>query len=198
MVNRNLVKIAERQGNGELTRYGPVVNPEEDIDLSKYVILEGRIHGLTGVGFHEYPDTLVAMDLISLEEADYGLKNSIAGNRCLEWSLKEDASKDNENESGILNPHGYLGYLRWGDAHTLLHELDAFMLTPRQFVDFLRLLRSGDVYDGYGNKIGSEKVKKTLKDVVYGDKFEWLDGLFRRRENGIIGIDFAQDRKSVV
>ena len=36
----------------------------------------------------------------------------------------------------------------WGEAHAALHQEGAFMLTVRQYVDFLGLLKSGNVYNG--------------------------------------------------
>ena len=70
----------------------------------------------------------------------------------------------------------------WFKAHEKLHKDDSFMLTPRQFVDFLELLMLGKVYDGAGGKIDSSRVSQLLEDITTKRdpyRAEWLDADFK-------------------
>lgn len=49
------------------------------------------------------------------------------------------------------------GHLGWEGAH---------MLTIRQFIDFLNLLRSGNAYDGRGRKVDSGKLNDIFKEIT--------------------------------
>src|SRR3989344_9495227 len=54
----------------------------------------------------------------------------------------------------------------WNDAYEALRQEDSFMLNPRQFVDFLSLLKSGEAYDGNGRKVNKGKLGSVLDDIV--------------------------------
>ena len=70
----------------------------------------------------------------------------------------------------------------WRDSQAGLASEGAFMLTVRQFADFLSLLKSGNAYDGTGRKIAKGKLTTLLKDIVeVRDPYraEWLDADFK-------------------
>ena len=55
------------------------------------------------------------------------------------------------------------------------------MLTIRQYVDFLNLLKSGNVYDGTGRKADPARVNALLDDILTQRnpyRAEWLDASF--------------------
>jgi hypothetical protein len=56
----------------------------------------------------------------------------------------------------------------WNSAKSALHAKGEFMLTPRQFADFLKLLKSGDAYDGKGQKVDSTLTSSILDDIFSG------------------------------
>ncbi|MBS3152829.1 hypothetical protein J4230_05465, partial [Candidatus Woesearchaeota archaeon] len=67
---------------------------------------------------------------------------------------------------------------KWGECQTLLHSEQEFMLTIRQFVDFINLLRSGNVKYADGSKIAKRKIKKILNEIIKvrePSRAEWLD-----------------------
>jgi hypothetical protein len=69
----------------------------------------------------------------------------------------------------------------WNDSHPLLAKDGNCMLTIRQFADFLNLLKSGNAYDGKGNKVGKTKLDEVLNDIVEVRnpwRAEWLDARF--------------------
>ncbi len=70
----------------------------------------------------------------------------------------------------------------WHESHEALHREDSFMLNPRQFIDFLNLLKKRKVYDGRGNKANSSRVRAILGGIMgkRGPSWraEWLDAYF--------------------
>jgi hypothetical protein len=54
----------------------------------------------------------------------------------------------------------------WIDTQTELHNEGSYMLTIRQFVDFLTMLQSCKVYDGAGSQLRSQEVTKLLNDII--------------------------------
>ena len=89
----------------------------------------------------------------------------------------------------------------WCNSHTKLHNDGFFMLTPRQFIDFISLLKSGNVHNGKGTKLDSAKVNTLLEDILKKKdpyRAEWLDADFKvvncnlyinynhRTDNGIL------------
>ena len=54
----------------------------------------------------------------------------------------------------------------WIEQHELLHKEQAKMLTPRQFVDFVGVLKSGKAFDGRGNKVDSKELKSILDEII--------------------------------
>lgn len=75
----------------------------------------------------------------------------------------------------------------WNDTWSALRQEDALMLTPRQYVDFLNLLKSGKAYDGNGRTISSSKLPELFDDITKVQspwRSEWLDAKF---ENKVVG-----------
>ena len=69
----------------------------------------------------------------------------------------------------------------WHQAKESLYLDGAFMITPRQFVDFINLLRSGNVYNGLGVKLDSTRARTVLSDILEQKdpyRAEWLDAKF--------------------
>ena len=70
----------------------------------------------------------------------------------------------------------------WYQAHEALHHEGSFMLSLRQFVDFLNLLKSGKAYYASGDKAGTQTLNSILDEIlaVRGPwRGEWLDADFK-------------------
>ncbi len=78
------------------------------------------------------------------------------------------------------------------ESHKELNKQGNFMLTIRQFADFLTLLKSGKAFDGAGNKIDSKELEQILNDIVE-IKSPWraerLDADFKVY-NGVLHINY--------
>ena len=80
----------------------------------------------------------------------------------------------------------------WFDAHKEAHKQNARILTLREFVDFLSLIKTGKAEDGLGNKI-----TKLELDTIYNNiteqrdpwRSEWLDADFKV-VNGVLQINY--------
>jgi hypothetical protein len=85
----------------------------------------------------------------------------------------------------VSNEKMHLGK-SWYDAHKELQKNNEFMLTIRQFVDYLNLLKSGNAYDGAGNKVPKPELIKIydgITEVKDPWRAEWLDAYFENRNN---------------
>mgnify|MGYP001610769040 CR=1 FL=1 len=70
----------------------------------------------------------------------------------------------------------------WNEAQELLHKEQEFMLTPRQFIDLITLLKSGNAYDGTGTKLHQPQINTILDDLLMVRapwRSEWLDAQFK-------------------
>ena len=80
----------------------------------------------------------------------------------------------------------------WYDAHDALHKHNARMLTIKEFVDFLQLLKSGNAKDGLNQKLPEDEVN-ALYDYITEKKdpsrYEWLDANFKVI-NGVLHINY--------
>ena len=90
---------------------------------------------------------------------------------------------ENEYHKDLLisKERKYLGK-NWQEAHEELAKEDFNMLTIRQFVDFLKLLKSENVYDENKNRISDEETKLILDDILTQRapyRGEWLDADFK-------------------
>jgi len=66
----------------------------------------------------------------------------------------------------------------WNQATTALHQQREYMLTPRQFVDFLTLLKTGTACDGSNTPLERNKQESILDDITSQRapwRAEWLD-----------------------
>src|SRR3990167_8791027 len=54
----------------------------------------------------------------------------------------------------------------WSQACESLKQEDSFMLTIRQYVDFLNTLKSGNAYDGAGKKADKKALDGILDDIL--------------------------------
>ena len=76
----------------------------------------------------------------------------------------------------------------WNQAHEALHKENAFMLTPRQYIDFLQMLKSGTAYNGRGTRLTSSKVDEILDEILTKRepwRAEWLDAYFKDVNEGL-------------
>ena len=73
----------------------------------------------------------------------------------------------------------------WDEASKALHEKGEFMLTLRQLVDFLNLLKSEKIYNGLGNEIDSsitDNIRNEILETREPLRGEWLDLKSTKRE----------------
>ncbi len=77
----------------------------------------------------------------------------------------------------------------WHEAHEELHKEDSFMLTIRQYVDFINLLKSGKAHNGKGNSVDKATLDKILDEILTVRspwRSEWLDAKFSKKTSGIL------------
>ena len=75
----------------------------------------------------------------------------------------------------------------WHAARDGLAVDGAYMLTIRQFADFLNLLRSGQASDGNGNRIQPSRLTDLYNDITEVRnpwRSEWLDARFVEQQTG--------------
>ena len=72
----------------------------------------------------------------------------------------------NRSKSNNLNPNGYLGHLTVEEAVKMLGTMDCSLPSPRILLDFVRLLISGEAFDGKGKRIDKQKLSKSLDDIL--------------------------------
>jgi len=115
----------------------------------------------------------------------------ITTNTSLDGINLKDYILDERNGIYIAKTRAHPGS-NWHQAHEKLHDEKARMLIPREFIDFLLLLKSGNVKDGLGNIIsGSEatSIYKEITEVRDSWRAEWLDAYFKEA-NGIMQINY--------
>jgi len=81
----------------------------------------------------------------------------------------------------------------WYQAHEALHHEGSFMLTIRQFVDFLSLLKSGKAYYASGDKAGTQTLNSILDEILAVRepwRSEWLDADFKTI-SGALHINYS-------
>ena len=75
--------------------------------------------------------------------------------------------------------------MSWYETHAALSREGSYMLTIRQFVDFLNVLKSGKAFDGKGNLLGKIESETLFDEIVAransGGRSEWLDAKFSRK-----------------
>ena len=73
----------------------------------------------------------------------------------------------------------------WHGARDELKKEGAYMLTIRQFADFLTLLRSGHAFDGNGNTMSPSRLNDIYNDITEVRnpwRSEWLDAKFTEQQ----------------
>lgn len=65
----------------------------------------------------------------------------------------------------------------WNTCQEVLHKGNAFMLTIRQFVDFIKLLKTGKAFNGKGKQADKATLDKILDEMFNGGS-EWLDAKY--------------------
>ena len=74
----------------------------------------------------------------------------------------------------------------WNQTQQTLHNNNEFMLTIRQFADFLKLLKSDKVYDGKGKQLPKQQLDQILNEILEVRspwRSEWLDTDFKLISN---------------
>ncbi len=119
---------------------------------------------------NEHPDLIIA-------------KNRLSYNTEVEQAAKK-LSLNLKN-----NSQDYIGNINFDQSHNLLEELGSFMLNPKLFTEFLKLLKSGNAIDGNKNKINSNELETILKGITeLRDPFrrEWLDHKYSQSKNKLL------------
>ncbi len=93
---------------------------------------------------------------------------------------------------------GYIDKISFFEARNLLKELGSFMLNPKLFVEFLNLLRSGNVLDGNKKQIDSKELE-TISNEIIGlrdpMRAEWLNHLYKSQVidwNQVLGVNYEK------
>ena len=132
----------------------PINKPEPIANLNNpedYIILEGRVHDN-----YSYPDLLVSKYRLSSTNLD-------------------------NNTGEEANGRKYIGNIKWENALTLNLNLNGFTLNPRQFIDFLALLKSGKAYDSKGSAIKKDELLQIYDEITKVRtpwRSEWMDASF--------------------
>ncbi len=85
----------------------------------------------------------------------------------------------------VVSMDRYYHGKNWDQAHEELNKEGYHMQNPRQFVDFLNLLRSGNVNDGLGKALSSDRIEviyKEITEVREPWRAEWHDAKFFKRD----------------
>ncbi len=128
-----------------------------------FVLLQGRSHGS-----YSYPDLLVNLYKLGLN------KSVETAAKSLGYSITNTAKEKNGRD--------YIGDINWEQALKLNLSLGGRTLSPRQYVDFLGLLKSGNAVDGNGRKIPKKKLTELFSEIVEVRepyRAEWLDADFK-------------------
>jgi len=77
----------------------------------------------------------------------------------------------------------------WAEAHALLDRDGAFMLPPWIFLNFLKLLQTGNVYDAMGSELASTTIRDIYTEITARGmtREEWLDAHFTE-EDGTLNM----------
>jgi hypothetical protein len=128
-----------------------------------FVLLQGRSHGN-----YSYPNLFVNMYRLGLNKSvETAAKN-------LRYSIANTAKEKNGRD--------YIGDINWEQGLKLNLSLGGRTLSPRQYVDFLGLLKSGNAVDGNGTKIPKKKLTEVFNEIVQVRepwRAEWLDADFK-------------------
>jgi len=85
----------------------------------------------------------------------------------------------------LISIEKFYFHKNWDECQELLYKNGEFMLTVRQFVDFLNLLISGDVKYANGEKVPKKEAERILNEIIGVENIqrgEWLDARFIDKE----------------
>jgi hypothetical protein len=74
---------------------------------------------------------------------------------------------------------------KWNECHEELSKDSSFMLSIRQYIDFINLLRSGKVYNAAGKQVEKQKLDSILDEILTARnpwRAEWLDARFLNKQ----------------
>ena len=132
-----------------------------------YLILEGKNHGK-----YSYPDLMVGTTRLSYDD-----------------EVKKAAKKLNltlQNTQEENNGTNYIGNINWNDALKLNLTLDSFTLNLRQYLDFLKLLKSGKAFYADGTKADKKILDNILDEIIKVRnpyRSEWIDADLKFNNN---------------
>src|SRR3989344_4015972 len=172
MVNSKLIKLTEKFSD-ELFRYIIEEDDKKLKDLEKEV--EQRIQDLEKSKDHsnylllpenkEHPELLFSLNRLS-----YNVEVELAAKK-LEFKLK--------------NSQGYIVGINFDQAEKISNSLNGFMNTPSLLAEALKIMKSGEGYDGLGNKLQSTKLKEAFKEITevkLSWRAEWLGHNYSRKD----------------
>ena len=173
-----------------------------------------KIHIIGDQGSRKYDEGLVnkVNEQIEAEERRKRLEDRRARLQTESQPVKKTKSEEAKPKTGVLNQtgfnlsdylilegntHGSYSYpdllvarerskegKNWTDTQTELRTENSYMLTIRQFVDLLSMLKSDKVYDGTGTQLKSEEVTTLLneiREVRAPYRSEHLDAKFNKQ-----------------
>lgn len=139
-----------------------IITPANIQNPEAYLILEGRTHGN-----YSYPDLLVSMHRLELDNQVKQIAKQ------LNLTVQNTAKEKDGTE--------YIGNIKWEPAIKLTLSLGGLTLPPRQYVDFINLLKSGKAYNGKGDKVDKVNLDNILGEILTVRnpyRAEWLDAKF--------------------
>ncbi len=156
------------------------VTPAQNITSPQdYIILPSHKHGS-----YSYPDLLVAMNRLS--------SNSAVEKAAQSLGFK---AENTSMSSSKKHAYDYIGNINWEQALKLNLSMGNLTLNPRQFVDFLNLLKSGKAHNGKGDKIDSKQLETILNEITEVRdpwRSEWLDADFKMI-NDVLHINYGHE-----
>ena len=99
--------------------------------------------------------------------------------------LETADSKDNKIGLYVAKTKEFFNK-NWYEAHEALAKENSQMLTIRQGIDLIKLLKSGKVYDGLKSKLNDAEIVQLLNEIAEVRspwRAEWLDGRFVQKDD---------------
>ena len=160
-IEGSMEKVLAKQNAKEQPKEEPrIIVPSSDIENPEnYLILERKT----------YEPLLVSMYRLGYND------DVEKAAKALGLNVAHRAEENNGRE--------YAGRLNWEQALRLNLSLGNFTLNPREFADFLLMLKSGNGFDGKGNRVDGRKLNEIL-DEIMGVRSPWrgehLDASFKK------------------
>jgi len=128
-----------------------------------YILLPG-----VSYGNFAYADTLVSMYKLGMSPEVEQVSQQLG------YQLRNTDKESNKRD--------FIGNINWEKALKLNLSLGGRTLNPRQFADFLLVLKSGNAIDGTGRKVPESKLAEILDEIITVRnpyRAEWLDADFK-------------------